>query len=312
MMKILSIFGRLASREWTRASQLLGVVLIVAGILVVSGRAQAQDSYPLDQYPGLGRSSAAVLRDNTIAAWEAYRREAFVASCLGRAGFSYRPAVEFPSQALAAVADGLGVTRDSAISSDNPAEWNANYAAHLATYDQERYYRALVGESASDMKSLAHTGQIPPGASENFAQGGCRGAANAAIGSVWTLKWNLAEEFDGVRRDIAASPQIAAAMNAFNDCAQRTSGISAHGPADIDALAASGAGDPAGLAAVVKTCTGIWTEGYRSAQAVVLAQFERRNIGVLQADQARYQGVMQDIAADSEFTAYLAHYAWMQ
>jgi hypothetical protein len=43
--------------------------------LLAHGTARAQAEHPLDRYPGFGRSPAAILRDDTTASWEAFKRE---------------------------------------------------------------------------------------------------------------------------------------------------------------------------------------------------------------------------------------------
>jgi hypothetical protein len=51
----------------------------------------------LDEYAGFGQSVEATQRDETIAYWEAFRREQLVGACMAEAGFDYAPAVAFPT-----------------------------------------------------------------------------------------------------------------------------------------------------------------------------------------------------------------------
>lgn len=79
MKRLSGLFGprraTATGNVWWRASQALAVALIVIGIAGADrpamAPAMAQEAFPLDSYPGLGRSREAALRDDTIAAWEA-------------------------------------------------------------------------------------------------------------------------------------------------------------------------------------------------------------------------------------------------
>jgi hypothetical protein len=163
----------------------------------------------LDQYPGFGQSPEAVLRDETIAYWEAFQRELLIRECMGEAGFDYAPAAAFPVGDLREVAGGLRVQdRVSPFASAgprSPAAWNREYEAGLSGGDRERYNQALLGESAADVAETDRTGVVPEGRrADEFATGGCFGRAEAAVPSVWDARRELATEVDALRRTGAA------------------------------------------------------------------------------------------------------------
>lgn len=301
-----------ALRPWLIVMHLTGVLLIIIALVIATTAADARDAFPLDKYPGLGRSPDAALRDDTIAAWEAFRREEVIASCMERSGFVYVPAVAFPPEALAAVANGLGVPKSGAAPGVSPSGQNEAYVAALPPQERERYYRALFAESATDVAEAMRSGRIPAGRGTDFRSGGCAGAASAAVPSVWTLKRDLSEELDSVRHDIAASPDIAAARALYAECAQSTAGLNAAGPDDLDRLAASDRSRSTAIAAVARECRPIWAAGYRKAEVAALRQFERRHAAILSAAQERYRDAMSTISGNERFRAYLGQYAWLR
>ncbi len=159
----------------------------------------------LDQHAGFGLSPETVLRDETIAYWEAFHREQLIAQCMAEAGFDYAPAVSFPTRDMIEVAEGLGA-QDRAASvvlpgSSSPAAWNRGYERALSDGERERYNQTLLGESAHDVAEADRTGEVPAGRrAEEFATGGCVGGAKSAIPSVWDARRELAAELDALRR----------------------------------------------------------------------------------------------------------------
>jgi hypothetical protein len=159
----------------------------------------------LDQYPGFGQSTEAVLRDETIAYWEAFQREHLIRECMGQAGFDYAPAVAFPTGDLREVAEGLGVQdRVSPFElpgASSPAALNRDYERGLSDRERERYNQTLLGETAAEVAETDRTGVVPEGRrAEEFATGGCFGRAQEAVPSVWDARRDLATELDALRR----------------------------------------------------------------------------------------------------------------
>lgn len=166
--------------------------------------------YALDAYPGFGRTPGAMLRDDTIAYWEAYRRELVVADCMADAGFSYTPAVAYPTDAVRRIADDLP-TPDvgaAARSETSPDEQNRAYDQALSPGDRDRYFRTLYGESAAAIDAAARTGEAPDGRAADFATGGCLGTAHDTIPSVWDARRAVAPSLTTTRN---ASAQRAGA-----------------------------------------------------------------------------------------------------
>ena len=300
--------GRLSGRLWLIAAQVCGTLMMLIAIAIMAtaaGAAQPQP-FPLDKYPGFGRSPLAAQRDDTIAAWEAFRREQLIASCLGRAGFSYVPALAFPEEPLAAVASSLGISAVGAATARSPFDQNQAYEATLSASEDERYSRTLYGESAIDMAGTGRTGQVPTGRESDFASGGCRGEAKSVVPSVWDLKRGLEGELELMRQNIAAAPEMVTTGDAYAACA-RVRGMDARSPADVERIAVINLSTA--ITAVLKECNGVWAAGYRTAELAVMTEFERRNLVVLRSAEARYVDVPAGIAADVEFRAYLAQYS---
>lgn len=183
---------------------------------VVQAGAQSD---PLDAHAGFGRTPQAMLRDDTIAYWEAYRRELVVADCMAGAGFSYAPAVAYPTGAMKRVAEALPtpeVAADAGAATP-PAEQNRAYEQALAPADRDAYFRTLYGETAADMDAAASTGAAPDGQGADFATGGCLGTARDTIPSVWDARRASAASLAATRsadrqRAEAAAEEVAEAQ----------------------------------------------------------------------------------------------------
>jgi hypothetical protein len=151
-------------------------------------QADAQ-SYALDAYPGFGRTPQAMVRDDTIAYWEAYRRELVVADCMADAGFSYTPAVAYPTGAIQRIAENLPAPDgEAAAPATRPDEQNRAYEQALAPGDRDGYFRTLSGETAADIDAAARTGAAPDGRGADFATSGCLGTAHDTIPSIWDAR----------------------------------------------------------------------------------------------------------------------------
>src|SRR5690606_34313469 len=110
--------------------------LLESGILIGAGvddhlgnprRLSSFETHPLDDIPGFGLSADSMLRDDTIAYWEAFQREQLVVECLADEGFSYVADVAYPDGPFVALASNLGVAADDGAGSETPAEANAAY-----------------------------------------------------------------------------------------------------------------------------------------------------------------------------------------
>lgn len=296
---------RLATPRLLRAFQLVGAGLILVGVAAINGQAQAQASFPLDKYPGFGRSAEAALRDDTIANWEAFRREQFIASCMKESGFEYSPAVAYPTEAMLAVADSLGVVASTASSLVSPLDRNRAYEAALPQEERERFNQTLYGESAADIDESERTGRVPAGRGADFRHGGCFGRAEGNGPTVWDTRRELDDELVAMQRGLLGSRELEATRAAHRECAQRVGGIAADSPADLDAIAAQGGADAA-VSAVREECDRLWAVGYEQAQVAAAERFAQQHRALLAAAEDRYRNVMDTIRADQEFLAYLS------
>lgn len=154
-------------------------------------------AWPLDDYPGFGRSPAAVQRDQVIAYREAFEREQAVAACMANAGFDYTPAVAFPAEDTLAVAEQLGV--DPARSGASSFATNRAYERGLSLAERERYNQTLIGETAAAIAEADRTDIIPEGRGDDFARGGCFGDARKAIPSIWDTPRAVGDALEAAR-----------------------------------------------------------------------------------------------------------------
>lgn len=262
-------------------------------------------TFALDGYEGFGRSPEAVLRDDTIAYWEAFSRQVDVAACMNDAGLEYVPAVAFPADRVADIAAGLGVgPRWPA--SGSPDSRNRAYEQRLSPDDRERYFQTLLGESAADVDEAERTGEIPPGRSPDFATGGCVGAARTATPNVWDRQRPLRQQLD---QDIAASPELRAAKAQYLDCAQAKGGIVASDPGDARQLAQADTSKAAAVEEVLADCEAGWATGYDRAATATADRFADRHAEELAAIARHYDTTLTDLRRDAEFLTYLGEHA---
>lgn len=261
--------------------------------------------HPLDPYPGFARSSNAALRDDTIAYWEAFRREEAVKSCMDNDGFEYVPAVAFPNEAMLQVARGLDVDSDQASAAAQwPEERNAAYEASLEPEEVERFNQALFGESAADIAEAARTGFVPAGKGDDFATRGCFGQANSAP-SIWDLRHQLSHDLDTMRRDIENSDSMIQVRVAYEGCA-RELGFVATSPEEIEQAMTTSADPIPGAREVLEKCGGIWSTGYRVADWSASQRFVKEHGTELGAAASTYVDAIDTIRSDQAFLGYMA------
>lgn len=280
-----------------------------AGALPLLAVAQSEQvtEFPLDSYPGFGRSSSSALRDETIALWEAYQRDVLMKSCMQTAGLQYWPDPAFPTEAAQEIARGLNV--QDIVGSPDPEQLNTNYLNSLPTADQDKYYLTLVGESLASMQ--AATELVPPGADpDTFATGGCFGQASAAIPGVWTLKRSLESELADIRANsasVASGPYRAYAASADVDAST---------PDDLESDLATGNSGNGEVAPGVTdwrqairdrllACSPVWAEAYRTAEWSQLRTLTLNHSNSLESSKAQYASALDLIRVDQDFLQYL-------
>jgi hypothetical protein len=101
---------------------------------------------PLDDVPGLGLSRDAVLRDEAISYWEAWKRDVAVQDCMRGQDFDWEPEVAYPSEAVLDVAGFLAVTPSpGAGGAEAAVARNGRRVSELTAEERDRYFQALVG-----------------------------------------------------------------------------------------------------------------------------------------------------------------------
>lgn len=159
----------------------------------------------LGEVPGLGDTEILMVRDDTIAYWEAWKRAELVNACMAAAGFRWVVDVNYPGGAVPAIAGRLGVDPQK-VDGLTPTEQNRRYRRSLSHARLDDYSQALFAESADDVAYVNdHRGQLPPGrrGGRPFAEGGCVGDAAKLVGTVWQLKRELAEDLITLRKTAA-------------------------------------------------------------------------------------------------------------
>lgn len=111
------------------AGAILALVLVAVAFMPGLGPATSDQAvtFPLDPYPGFGRTAEAALRDDTIAFWEAYKQEVFVKACMENAGFQYLEDALYPGEVVQEIARSLGVAPE--LEGPIPLEVNDAYKA---------------------------------------------------------------------------------------------------------------------------------------------------------------------------------------
>lgn len=297
------------------------VMVVVAGCAVPTagphepGRTSADpsraNSLPADaqadllgEYPGFGITESQVVRDDTIALWEAWQRDLTTSQCMAESGFEWTPEVLYPWDAVAAVAVHLGVVDLEQIDPESPPledvalRENMETRAGLARGDLDAYYRGLVGESLADVEYMEHNGgAIPESRQESdFMQGGCAGASLEAVGSVWDAKRALAAERLELVKQTMGAETVQRELATLSECAAEL-GATVMTLEDLDRIAA----DDSRLALEVEeNCLQSFDSVYASARTEhrnAFADSHREELTALTERSAqRYQVALEDEA----------------
>lgn len=290
-----------------RMRHLIATCLIIAGVVISGASAFGDSPFPLDKYPGFGRSADAALRDDTVAYWEAFQREQLIADCMAVAGFAYVLDVAFPTEAVVAIAEGQGLVSSEAgmLADTSPSARNDAYVEALSATERDRYFQTLYAERAGDIMMAEETGRIPDGRGDDFARGGCFGDAEAAIPGIWHLPRQLSDELEAMRASIDDSAELRDARRQYAACTRRSASLDADHPASLEAVVDDGGPQAAAAATALAGCADIWSSGYRRAAEVAAETFATAHAGLLAAIEAQYAGVVDTIREDAAFRAYL-------
>ncbi|MGH9154983.1 MAG: hypothetical protein ACRD1K_03850 [Acidimicrobiales bacterium] len=283
-----------------------GFVLALAGGMAIAlsraDEAGSQLSIPLDEYPGFGKSPEGALRDDSIALWEAYRRERTVESCMARRGFTYFLDVAFPGTVVLAVGRHLSVepVRTEGLS---PKSRNDAVRSGLQSLvERDAYFLALYGETSDAVDAYERNGGLTEG--DDFATKGCMREAGAAVGNVWEVRRSLDPALAVLNQQIGAS--IAAT---YSSCTSKAGDISARNPAVLEARlneAAPGSKDAPSVVDALDQCRDVWDGAFAAAEADLAQQFSLKHSRALSELRSRYDDVMSTIRADEPFRHYLA------
>lgn len=328
-----------------RFRALLGLVLltplVVAPALAArSDPAPADASIvvsPFDVYPGFGRSPGAMLRDDTIAFWEAFRREKLVVDCMAATGLQYFADAAFPIDPILQIAESLGV--QPVQGGPDPIQQNRDYLASLSSADLDRYYQKLLGESGATIAAFeASDGRVPTGSnSDTFATGGCRGQAQQSIPGIWEARREFEDAFGEQLRGqaaAAASGEYRVCVEAFDVAFRVTGQPVPNAPSNPgfleEAIAAANPTDAwtTAMKLALNECEPVWAEGYRSAEGSLALVYINCQLGGPFSDpggpihidaecapegnetfaqaRAQYANATTTIAADAAFLQYLA------
>ena len=156
--------------------------------------------------------------------------------------------------------------------------------------------------SESDYTELARSGIIPEDEGPDYARGGCFGSAKAKTPSVWALRRKILPELIDQIRALSTGPEMASVRADISACASGH-GVDAETMSELQARSADGV--PGGRAAL-KACAHIWHEGKNLARTKLENTLAKTVYAArLERQRSAYDGVLDKIAADTSFIAYI-------
>jgi hypothetical protein len=284
----------------------LGLGSVVAFTTLHSGAdaisvVQERAGYPLDDVPGFGKSEDAALRDETIAAWQAFSRETFVQNCMSEASFTYYVNLRYPTEELDQI--GLSLWARNAAPSDGSVR-NIEYVTGLSQDRRDKYYTKLYNLTSQQIrdaeKELSPQSELAPGIRKGFL-GGCYGEAWHSIDSIWNLRNALDEEIINAFSTIMQSDEMASARARYRACAEPFGGRNVTDPKTLET---SGL-EPTLVIKVSENCDKEWMDSDRDVRSVREAQFIKTNQAAMDEQVAAYASALDDIRGDAEFKSFL-------
>ncbi len=245
-------------------------------------RSAEEPAPPFDDVVGFGRSDDAVLRDDTIALWEAWQRQSLVASCMADAGFEYYIDFQYPEQDIQRVMESLGLSGE--VPPDG-STLNAKVRDGLERESLDTYYRTLYDVTLEDVE--AQRG--------NF-RGGCTGRSWGAVGSLWVARDDVAADLVKLNKSLQSGASMDAARLAFSKCAasQGLEGVAT--PSDVEQADR----DAKTQAAVLGACSDPYYVALSSVHNSVEKAFEAVHPQITEQRET-YDGALDRIRADREF-----------
>lgn len=262
----------------------------------------AAESLTLDDVPGFGRSDDAGRRDNQIAAYQVFLREGMVQRCMQGEGFKFEPPLAYPVDAAEEMTFAPGIVPER-----QPPRLtfsNEEYSSELPSDDRDRYFQVLYGESAKTIDYFeAHSGELPSGHRGAFAVGGCTGKAMQEVGSIWTLRDELANEADSMRSEVRQSDLVQKALNTFESCLSEQGVSGAASPAEMDALMASEKIDPALYVSAADECQPSLVASERAALTLAEEAFVVAQLDALGDQVKKFGNLFDQSTKDADFAA---------
>lgn len=264
--------------------------------------APSQGHESLSDIAGLGTEAGDAERDDLIAYWESWRRARYVVKCMNDAGYEWHLDPDYPREGTSALASAIGVV-PLATPSEDTAAANHEYVSSLAASRVDGYFQALYGESAADIGRLEETGAYPDHR-DDFAEGGCKGASWDAIGSVWSLKDDLAPDLKRLRFEASQTAAFRGMVGKYKECA-------ASRGAAVDDPGALEAGDFSAdvVLAVSADCRPLWQRAILAGMDAQTPQFLEDHADVIAEHQARYADAVSSLTGSDEFRRYHAENA---
>lgn len=260
-----------------------------------------------DQVPGFGHTVKGALRDDTIALWEAYKREQLVQKCMSTANLGYEVEVAFPTGVAVQVAASLSlpdahdVERSSSGGSlgtlANVESNNYRRAVRLSVDNREHYFQTLYGESAADFEMVQRTGELPSGRSD-FARDGCVGEAWKEVPGVYALKRSLYQEIE--RERVVALSRMLAAREIKSECST-SAGVTIESLAQLETISHTN-GAVEDLAGCEKVLVDVSIQARNTSIQKVLGSA----LSVTQRQLKQYGKTGDSIAKDRSFMEFLA------
>jgi hypothetical protein len=269
----------------------------------------AEVIHPLDEIPGLGVSSDAALRDETLALYEAWRRDTLVAECLSKSGVSWTPEALFPVEELPEIALSLN---QSPIANDDPWPEELNFEMRKALGPKERevYADAMYGETAKDIADWQESGgSVPDGRDpETFAIGGCSHVGWKQMPGVWQIKDRLGDQISALRAGARETDSFLAGQAKYSVCARDLGYPNINSPADFDKLILAGDNSNS-LAEAIAACSGLWAKANEAGLAEIQAHFRVANAAFIEPWIAYYAKFWDELRSDKTFLVFLSEQA---
>lgn len=256
----------------------------------------------LGSVPGFGTSDEEVLRDDTLAYWEAYGRDTVVQECMARAGFDWEVEVLYPESATRGIADSLGVAPASP-NSMTPLEANLQYASSLNGAEADRYYRALYGVDAESFAEALEEQGDPSELDEGETSCTRKGADHGA--RVWELRDHLEPAIRAARVEYRDSADGVSWTSRAYQCAEDQGLPDIVGEEAVDSALKAGA-DPAAVQRVEQECGPIWKERLAAESEYASRVLWDSHQEELEEQRRKYARAMEELRANSGFLAHLS------